>query len=438
MWENSARLALPYMQQGQAQKHVTHNEALELLDILVQLTVQDFDAQNPPTAPKDGQVWALGPAPAGGWSSQAKGTLAAWSNGGWLFIQPMSGWRAAKEDTIRIWNGADWSAQRPIDSTNLPALGVNAEHDATNRLVVSSDAVLLSHAGADHRLKVNKAQLGDTASVVFQTDFSGRAELGLAGEDDFSFKVSPNGADWHVAMRIAAADGRITLANGLTLEGGLTLPAGSVTRSALENGAGRSIVGRADGVSGVLADIVADLDHQVLRRAGSGIGFGPLNLEQPAATSGHLPINRGGTGAATAAGARTNLGLGSAAVAPLVGAVSQSEGVPTGAVIERGVNASGEYIRFADGTQSCTMEASVALSRLTTTIQYPAAFVGSAAGASIAWGSASASERDAITRSYPRVFGFAGANTAMEVVIHDPPAGLGSRPCRVTAIGRWF
>lgn len=63
------------------------------------------------------------------------------------------------------------------------------------------------------------------------------------------------------------------------------------------------------------------------------------------------PITGGGTGANTAAGARANLGLGSAATAPLVGIVSQISGVPNGAIMQRGANSNGEYIRFADGTQ---------------------------------------------------------------------------------------
>lgn len=41
----------------------------------------------------------------------------------------------------------------------------------------------------------------------------------------------------------------------------------------------------------------------------------------------------------------------------IVGTVSQSAGVPTGAVIERGSNANGEYTRWADGTQICTSQA---------------------------------------------------------------------------------
>lgn len=38
----------------------------------------------------------------------------------------------------------------------------------------------------------------------------------------------------------------------------------------------------------------------------------------------------------------------------IVGTVSQSGGVPTGAIIERGSNANGEFTRYADGTLICT------------------------------------------------------------------------------------
>ena len=54
----------------------------------------------------------------------------------------------------------------------------------------------------------------------------------------------------------------------------------------------------------------------------------------------------------------------------VVGTVSEDgSGSPTGAVIERGSNANGDYIRFADGTQICTNDNSA----ITTS---PAAFVG--------------------------------------------------------------
>jgi len=57
--------------------------------------------------------------------------------------------------------------------------------------------------------------------------------------------------------------------------------------------------------------------------------------------------------ATTQALQRTALGLGSAATAAIIGTVAQASGVPTGAIIERGSNANGDYIRWADGTQIC-------------------------------------------------------------------------------------
>lgn len=67
-----------------------------------------------------------------------------------------------------------------------------------------------------------------------------------------------------------------------------------------------------------------------------------------------LPVALGGTGGTTAAAARSNLGLGAAAVAAILGTVSQSGGVPTGAIFQTGSNANGDFIRFASGWQICT------------------------------------------------------------------------------------
>ena len=78
--------------------------------------------------------------------------------------------------------------------------------------------------------------------------------------------------------------------------------------------------------------------------------------------------------------ARTNLGLGTAAEADIVGTVSQSGGDPTGAVIERGSNSNGEYVRYADGTQICWHRASMEIPSGSTVYDFdwdfPAPFVG--------------------------------------------------------------
>jgi len=92
MSDKSTRLALPYIQPAQAQKHVTHNEAIELLDMIVQLTLQDVDLDTPPGTPAEGETWAVGATPTGAWAGQA-GALASFRGGGWLFATPRAGWQ---------------------------------------------------------------------------------------------------------------------------------------------------------------------------------------------------------------------------------------------------------------------------------------------------------------------------------------------------------
>ena len=56
MSDTSATLSLPYLMPAQAQKHVTHNDALDRLDLVVQLVVTAFDATNPPHQPNRRRV----------------------------------------------------------------------------------------------------------------------------------------------------------------------------------------------------------------------------------------------------------------------------------------------------------------------------------------------------------------------------------------------
>ena len=92
-------------------------------------------------------------------------------------------------------------------------MGVNAAADATNRLSLRSAASLFSHEGSDHRLSINKNDSADTGSIIFQSGFSGRAEIGLTGDDDFRINVSTNGETWLTAMIIDSETGTVLLPN---------------------------------------------------------------------------------------------------------------------------------------------------------------------------------------------------------------------------------
>lgn len=207
MPDNSAILALPYIQPSQAQKHVTHNEALARLDVLVQLVVTGFDATTPPVDPDEGETHALGSGPTGAWAGQDN-RLATWRDGVWHFITPLTGWRAAAGTELRIHNAGIWVPVRG-QTDNLDGVGINTTHDPGNRLSLSSAATLFNHDGAGHQLKLNKAATGDTASLLFQSGFTGHAEMGLNGDDDFSLKVSDDGSGWVEALHVSGSSGRI-------------------------------------------------------------------------------------------------------------------------------------------------------------------------------------------------------------------------------------
>ncbi len=217
MSDISPRLELPLLQPAQAQKHVTHNEALRILDIFVQLTVETFDATDPPVTPEEGKVYAVGAGGTGAWFG-ATGSLATWVDGAWQFHTPTAGWIAAHAATseVRVFTGSVWSAVTgggAASTQNLAGVGVNTTSDLTNRLSVSAPATLLSHEGSGHQVKINKAAGTDTASVLFQTGFSGRAEFGLTGDDDFSIKLSADGSTWVDAAKLAPGDALLTTGN---------------------------------------------------------------------------------------------------------------------------------------------------------------------------------------------------------------------------------
>lgn len=209
MSSTSPKLGLPYIAPAQAMKHVTHNEALVQLDAITQLAVESFGAQVPPATVQEGACFALGTGAVEAWLGQ-DGKLALFSNGGWQFLSPQPGWRAwgIAEAQLRVYSGGGWLA---IDQTieNVTRLGVSASADATNRLAVASEASLFNHAGAGHQMKLNKAGTAETASLLLQSNFSGRAEIGLAGEDDLSLKVSADGTGFTTALKARGSDGLI-------------------------------------------------------------------------------------------------------------------------------------------------------------------------------------------------------------------------------------
>jgi Protein of unknown function (DUF2793) len=199
------RFSLPLIAAGQAQKHVTHNEALMALDFLVQLSVSGAPANTPPANPVEGQCVIVGSSPTGIFAGKAQ-AIAAYQDGQWRFFTPVIGWLATRmpEGSAMVFDGASW---RAISVSSAETLGVSTSASNENRLAVAANASLFTHAGTGHQLKINKAATNDTASVLFQEAYSGRAEIGLNGNSNLSIKVSGDGTLWKTALSIHPGSG---------------------------------------------------------------------------------------------------------------------------------------------------------------------------------------------------------------------------------------
>ena len=149
-----------------------------------------------------------------------------------------------------------------------------------------------------------------------------------------------------------------------------------------------------------------------------------------------LSVAQGGTGGSTQATARAGLGLKAAATADIVGTVSQSGGVPTGAIFEKGSNANGRYVKYADGSATAEMT-------VTTTSFSPVAGLhvsnDMSAPTPITFiaGSAVLSGNDALSNSF-LVAGRVDPNNISVKAYFTSSPGVPVRTINIVVQGRWY
>ncbi|MEP9400396.1 DUF2793 domain-containing protein [Sphingomonas sp. VNH70] len=110
MTDLTARLALPLLHVSQAQKEMTHNEALTRIDALLHGGVERVGEDTPPAGATPGQCWILGEAPTGVWAGRAR-QVAVMTAGGWRFVAPCEGmtlWWIGGETTAQF-RGGQWT-----------------------------------------------------------------------------------------------------------------------------------------------------------------------------------------------------------------------------------------------------------------------------------------------------------------------------------------
>lgn len=104
------RLAFPFILTAQAQKEVTHNESLNLLDVLVQPAIESRGLATPPSSPQSGQMWIVANGATDAWAGQDD-SIAYRQDNAWSFHLPFDGLQVwVKDEQIPARFGANgWS-----------------------------------------------------------------------------------------------------------------------------------------------------------------------------------------------------------------------------------------------------------------------------------------------------------------------------------------
>lgn len=120
----TTNLSLPMLVAAQAQKHVTMNDAIQALDVLVQPSVVSRVESNPPVTPADGVRYIIGQNATGAWVGHDD-KLAAWQDGTWMFHAPKEGWKAfvaAEGKTVTFASGR-WRSGIAMEPSGAATVG---------------------------------------------------------------------------------------------------------------------------------------------------------------------------------------------------------------------------------------------------------------------------------------------------------------------------
>jgi hypothetical protein len=190
---DTPRLKLPAIEAAQAQKHVTHNEALALLDAFVQLAVESRTLAAPPSSPTEGDGYIVATGASGSWSGWDL-AIAVFSGGAWMKLVPPAGTRAfVKNERVTLtYSDGVWR-----DGVALTAHG--------GRLTLRAKEEELTLAGAFVET-TDDAFIPDRAIVL---GVASRTTLAITGATSYGVGVAGEAGKFGNLLGIAAGSTNI-------------------------------------------------------------------------------------------------------------------------------------------------------------------------------------------------------------------------------------
>ena len=130
---DTAIASAQYIVPGAPSKEPAHNDALERLEQLAQITVVNRTTTSAPSSPAQGAAYIVASVPTGVWSAQTHRVAAYYS--GWTFLDPREGWKAYDQNTDQglVFDGSVWQLDRAERFLGGPNVIINGNFDIWQR-----------------------------------------------------------------------------------------------------------------------------------------------------------------------------------------------------------------------------------------------------------------------------------------------------------------
>jgi len=216
------------LEQAQAQKEVTMNEALQRIDVLLNMGVVDRDLATPPGSPAAGDVYLVAASPTGAWSGKA-GQLAYFDQI-WRFLAPQEGLTVwiNDENIHLVYNGTTWQ------STGGGGSAGSQPHVCFGRLTaVSGDPVPVSDVTGTTTLyytPYNGNSIALYSSGAWSALNFSEISFTVPATTNTNYDVFAYNAAGNVALETLAWTNATTRATALALQDGVYVKSGAATR----------------------------------------------------------------------------------------------------------------------------------------------------------------------------------------------------------------
>ena len=258
----TTNLGITLVEQSQAQKEVTINQAFSVLDAFVGKTVVDKDLATPPASPAPSALYIVAASPSGAWAGKAMHL--AYYDQVWRFIAPVSGMLMWVQDESLDYrfNGTAWIAVSgsaggaitgPATSTSTALVRwnsttgaavqnsgilVDASNNVTGAASIASGAVTVTSAAAS-AFAVGAAGVTNPAFAVDASTVSSATGLlvkSAAAAAGLAVSVQSSGANENLTLNAKGAgtiaignvsSGAITLSRATSISGALTQTGGN-------------------------------------------------------------------------------------------------------------------------------------------------------------------------------------------------------------------